>query len=87
MQPELFGLERANGPKGGVIEMILFGSAAVPAGTTDFGNEMPGFGNLTDEDIAEIATFVRTNFENAGGAVTADDVRAVRDRGPGGGRQ
>ncbi len=78
MQPELFGSKRANAPKGGVIDMILFGSAADGAGQSGFTNEMPGFDFLTNEEIALIATYVRTNFENNGGAVTADDVQPRR---------
>ncbi len=78
MQPELFGSKRANSPKGGVIDMILFGSAAEGAGQSGFTNEMPGFEFLTNEEIALIATYVRINFENNGGAVTADDVQPRR---------
>lgn len=78
MQPELFGSKRANDPKGGVIDMILFGSAADGAGQSGFTNEMPGFEFLTNKEIALIATYVRTNFENNGGAVAADDVQPRR---------
>ncbi|WP_262691877.1 c-type cytochrome [Kordiimonas aestuarii] len=78
MQPELILSEKANGDIGGVIDMILLGSAAVPAGTSGYSNEMPPFDYLSDEDIALIASYVRTHFENSGGAVTADDVRARR---------
>ena len=78
MQPELFGSKRANGPKGSVIEIILFGSAAEGAGQSGFTNEMPGFDFLTNKEIALIATYVRTNFENNGGAVVADDVQPRR---------
>ena len=80
MQPELIETPRANEAKGGVIDMILKGSAAVPEGTSEFGNEMPAFDFLTDEEIAKIATYVRTNFDNKGGAVTADDVRSRRSK-------
>ena len=78
MQPELILSEKANGDIGGVIDMILLGSAAVPAGASEYSNEMPPFDYLSDEDIALIASYVRTHFENTGGAVTADDVRARR---------
>ena len=80
MQPELILSPRANGDIGGVIDLILLGSAAVEPGMSEYSNEMPPFDYLTDEDIALIATYVRTNFENAGGAVTADDVDARRKR-------
>lgn len=78
MQPELFGSPRANGAKGGVIDMILFGSKAPGAGQGGFSNEMPGFDFLNNNEIAMIATYVRTNFENNGGAVSADDVQSRR---------
>jgi len=78
MQPELFGSKRANAPKGAVIDIILFGSAAEGAGQSGFTNEMPGFDFLTNKEIALIATYVRTNFENNGGAVVADDVQPRR---------
>ncbi len=78
MQPSLIGSERANGPVGGVIEMIFFGSAAVPMNMSDYSNEMPAFDFLTNGEIATLATYVRTNFENEGGSVSADDVAARR---------
>jgi len=78
LQPELIDRPRANGPKGGVIDMILFGSDAMAENEGDYGNEMPSFSTLSDTEIALIATYVRTNFENSGGPVTAADVRARR---------
>ncbi len=81
LQPELISRPRANGPKGGVIDMILFGSAAMAPNEGDYSNEMPAFDYLTDLEIAMIATYVRTNFENNGGLVTSDDVKPRR-KGP-----
>ncbi len=81
LQPALINSARANGEKGGVIAMILWGSDAVPAGTSEFSNAMPGFGELEDDDIAALATYVRTQFENSGGPVTADDVGRIRSAG------
>ena len=78
MQPGLIGSERANGPKGGVIDMILYGSAAEGAGQGEFSNEMTSFDYLTNEEIAAIATYVRTNFENDGGPVSNADVKLRR---------
>jgi mono/diheme cytochrome c family protein len=78
MQPELILSPKANGDVGEVIDMILLGSAAVPAGTSEYSNEMPAFDYLSDEDIALIASYVRTHFDNTGGAVTAADVRERR---------
>lgn len=39
---------------------------------------MPPQGGLSDEDIAAVATYVRTSFGNDDGPVTAADVAAVR---------
>jgi len=78
MQPPLRRAPRANGPVGGVMEMILSGSAAVPPGSSDYNSEMPPFDFLSDEEIAAIATYVRTSFENTGGAVTPTDVADKR---------
>jgi mono/diheme cytochrome c family protein len=80
MQPELIASERANGPVGGVIIMILKGSNAIEPGMSEYSNEMPAFDRLTDTEIALIATYVRTHFENTGGSVTADDVRTRRSK-------
>ena len=78
MQPEIIGIARANGVPGGVIEMILKGSEAIPAEESVSMNEMPGFPELSNEEIARIATYVRTNFTNKGGAVSAADVARQR---------
>jgi len=80
LQPELIGKPRANGKPGGVIDMILFGSDAMRENEGDYGNEMPAFSHLTDLEIAQIATYVRTHFENRGGPVTSDDVKPRRAR-------
>ncbi|TNE65494.1 MAG: cytochrome c [Alphaproteobacteria bacterium] len=78
MQPALIGSERANGEKGAVIDMILFGSEIIDPGMSDYNNEMPSFSHLSDQEIAELATYVRTHFDNDGGPVGPDDVRARR---------
>lgn len=80
MQPELIAIDRANGPKGGVIEMILKGSEAIEPGMSEYSNLMPAFDYLSDNDIALIASYVRTHFENDGGGVTADDVKSRRSK-------
>ena len=79
LQPALWESPRANGPKGAVIDIILWGSAVVPAGTSEFENEMPGFaGQLSDEEVASLASYVRTQFDNRGGPVDAALVRKRR---------
>ncbi|MEX0298147.1 MAG: cytochrome c [Kordiimonas sp.] len=78
MQPELIQIERAKNPVGGVVEMILKGSAAIEPGLSDYGNEMPAFDYLSNTEIALIASYVRSNFGNEGNAVTEADVKRLR---------
>jgi hypothetical protein len=40
---------------------------------------MPSLGGLTDEQIADVLTFVRAEFGAKSGAVSADAVKRVRD--------
>jgi nitrite reductase (NO-forming) len=46
----------------------------------DFNSTMPAFG-LTDEDAANVLTFVYSQWGNAGHEVTPAEVAAVRARG------
>ena len=41
---------------------------------------MPGFSRLADQEIAEILTFVRTRWGNAGTAISAAQVKTLRDQ-------
>lgn len=50
-----------------VIEQIVYG-----------GGFMPGFGHLSDEEIAAVATYVRTSWGNDFGLVTVEEVAAHR---------
>lgn len=81
MQPELIAIDRANEPVGGVLEMILLGSEAIDPEESVSSNEMPAFNHLSDRDIALIATYVRTNFENEGGEVKPQQVERARKSG------
>jgi nitrite reductase (NO-forming) len=44
-----------------------------------YNSVMPPMSQLTDDGIANILTFVRNSFGNAGDAVSADEVKKVRD--------
>ncbi len=83
-QPALIKSPKLNGDKDVTLEMILLGSEAVPIGTSDYSGEMPRFDVLSNEEIAEVASYVRTHFENDGGAVSVDDVARARAKFAGG---
>ena len=79
--PELDGNHLVNAPSAtGLIDTILNG-AEVPSTTLrPYSLRMPGFAwRLTDEEVAELATFVRTAWSNSAEPVTAADVAARRE--------
>ena len=51
-----------------IIRQVLFGGAY-----------MPPFANLSDEEIAGVATYIRNTWGNAYGGVTPDQVAAMRE--------
>lgn len=63
------------------INATLNGSARVVAAGVPDAYRMPPFRNqLTDREIAEVLTYVRTSWGNKGGAVSAADVAKARAR-------
>ena len=45
---------------------------------TAYNGVMPTFSNLTDHEVAEVLTYVRSHFGNTGDAITNEEVAAVR---------
>ncbi|MNL25127.1 Cytochrome c-552 precursor [compost metagenome] len=43
-----------------------------------YNGAMPPFSQLSDEELAAVVSFERTSWGNKGGAVTPDQVRALR---------
>jgi mono/diheme cytochrome c family protein len=85
--PPLAGSEWVNGPSARVIRIVLYGlKGTVHVGGKEFGAAaMPVFGqvagsayNWNDEKIAAVLTYVRQEWGNKAGAVSADEVSAVR---------
>ncbi|WP_159997058.1 cytochrome c [Roseomonas sp. 18066] len=63
----------------GVLRVVLQGakSAATPHAVT--GAAMPAFGwRMTDQQVADVSTFIRNSWGNAAPAVTPDQVKAMR---------
>lgn len=85
--PPLAGSEWVNGPASRVIHIVLYGlKGKITVEGKDFNAAaMPVFGqvsgsayNWSDEKIAAVLTYVRQEWGNKAGAVTADEVAAVR---------
>ncbi|KRH78938.1 gluconate 2-dehydrogenase cytochrome c subunit precursor [Ferrovum sp. JA12] len=65
-----------------LIHVLLTGSYAPKTHTDDRGFAMPAFQQLTDKEIAEILTFIRTNWGNHGQGVREEDVATIRQQLP-----
>jgi nitrite reductase (NO-forming) len=48
----------------------------------DYDSVMPPMSQLTDDEVANIATYVLNSWGNPGGRVTKDEAAAIR-KGPG----
>ena len=62
-----------------LLNVILYGPHLPPPPFVVNRTKMKMFGKrLSDQDIADVATYVRSNFGNDAGAVTAEQVNAQR---------
>lgn len=65
----------------GLIHVILAGAQLPSTAKSASALKMPGFAErLTDQQVAELATFIRQGWSNRAGAVSATQVKEVRDR-------
>jgi mono/diheme cytochrome c family protein len=78
--PPLAGSEWVNGDAGKVADILLLGvSGPITVKGATFSGMMPAFGHqLSDAEIAAVASYVRASFGNKSLAVTPDAVKAVR---------
>jgi mono/diheme cytochrome c family protein len=80
--PPLAGSDFLNADKGRAINVVIFGrQGEVVVNGLKYNNNMPSF-PLTDQDIANVLTFVYNSFGNSGLEVTADEVKAQRSNAP-----
>jgi mono/diheme cytochrome c family protein len=47
-----------------------------------YNNAMPQHSFLSDQEVAEVATYIRQNLGNDASAITAEEVQAVRGAAP-----
>jgi len=79
--PALSGSKIVLGPSNKLIRVLLKGSAELktyPGHNNK--SEMPSQADLKDRRIANLLTYIRNNFGNKAPAVTADEVKAVREK-------
>ena len=82
--PPLAGSDWVRGDKARIIKVVLHGlTGPVTVAGQNFGHlpssvPMPSLGGLTDEQIADVLTFVRASYGQQSSPVTAAEVKAVR---------
>lgn len=80
--PPLAGSAIAQGDAVKPIAIVLHGlRGPIERGGVAINGQMaPWKDQLNDQEIADVLTYVRSNFGNSGGAVTADEVASVREQ-------
>lgn len=79
LNPPLIQTKWTLGPKTILIEQVLKGSSGkVEIDGETFHNTMPPLATLTDQQIADVLTYVRNSFGNKASMVTPAEVKAVR---------
>lgn len=81
LNPPLTPNEWVSGPKQRLIALLLNGSQGkVEIDGDTWSNSMPAQPHLTDQQIADVLTYVRNAFGNKASAVTPAEVKAQRGK-------
>ena len=66
-----------------IVQVMLHGlSGKVTVNGTDYNSVMPPMTQLTDDEVANIGTYVLNSWGNPGGQISTDDAAAVRAQNP-----
>ncbi len=75
----LIRTEYVLGDENRLLKIILNGSAdGLELNNSEYANVMPSFRALSDEQIAEVGTYIRNSFGNNASPIDAQDVKEVR---------
>jgi mono/diheme cytochrome c family protein len=81
LNPPLIKTEWTTGDKKKLITVILKGmDEEIEVDGETYHNVMPPMTHLSDQEIADVLTYVRNNFENNASAVAVGEVKAVRSK-------
>ena len=79
MNPPLAKTEWVLGPKDRLIKIVVNGlTEPIEIDGDTFHNPMPPHSHLTDQQVADVLTYVRNSFGNKASAVTIREVKKVR---------
>ena len=81
LNPPLIKTSYVLGEQSVLIQIVLKGlNQPIEVRGETYNNVMPSFAQLTDEQIADVLTYVRNSFGNKASAVTPALVKAERDK-------
>jgi mono/diheme cytochrome c family protein len=79
LNPPLVKTDWVTGDKKRLINVVLKGLYdPIQIGGEEYVNPMPAMPQLTDQQVADVLTYVRNSFGNKASAVTAAEVKAQR---------
>lgn len=79
LAPPLIEGEFVSGEKVQLINIILKGMEGVEIKGEYYANPMPAFDYLTDTEIADVLTYIRSNFKNNADPVSETEVNEIRN--------
>lgn len=78
MNPSLVKAKLVLGDKAALVKIVLNGLTGVEIDGESYNGVMAPHADLTDQQIADVLTYVRNSFGNKASAVTAAQVKAIR---------
>lgn len=79
--PPVFGSEWVSGSKTRLIELVLKGmSGPIKVRGKSYDGVMPAHAFLSNEQVSEILTYIRTRMNHGGTPISAEEVEAVRSQ-------
>lgn len=78
LNPSLTNAPYVNGDKAKLITTVLNGMSQQEINGERYNNAMPAFNYLTDQQVADVLTYVRNSFGNKKPAVKATEVSRIR---------
>ena len=78
MNPPLVKTKFVLGDKATLVKIVLNGMTGIEVEGEDYHGVMAPHSDLTDQQIADVLTYVRNSFGNKAKAVTASEVKAIR---------
>ncbi len=82
MYPPLQGTETVKGDEEKLIRIVLEGmEGSIEVKGQRYDQPMPAQDHLSDEEVAKVLSYVREEFGDGAGEVTAAEVGGLRDKG------